>query len=321
MDPSGNATALKPGAPGEAGPPGVAATATTAPASPEKALAELRAKLLTAESDVSARQQSLQALRADVGALEKSAGDIDKVVDAYGAARPKLTSREDDVARFLECEKAVVDEKVGDEKEAVERAYEAVGARLTGWEEELEKHRTALSKLEEDRRARMGQLIAAQAVYDELKGRQKRVEDLLKEVESLRALLEKADKAGDGPRMLVIYKLSTALLDDVGEELVTTEVLRGSLETAWLGVNRAQEQLRDTIDQQTKAALRVQELTTKIDALESSRVEATLKHYQQTPADDSASGAAAEPDGDPSAEGSSDSDDSPDTADNSPQEH
>lgn len=287
MDPSGSHTAQGPGAPEEPAPTGGAySTATgaepTAPASPEQALDVLHAQLSTAESNVSAGQQGLQVLRTQVGSLEKSAGDIGKVVEAFGAARPRLASRADEAARFLECEKAVVDEKVGDERAGVERAYTAVSQRLARWEQQLADEQTALGEIWDEQRQREKAVTEAQAGFDELKARQKRVDDALKELEGLRGQLEKADKLDDGPRMLILYKLAQERSDALGTQLVTAEELRGSLDAAWLDLYDLQRQLRETVDRRTGAELRIQRLTIQIEALRTDRVEVTLKEYRQT---------------------------------------
>lgn len=286
MDSSGSPTGQSPGAPQEPGSTGGASSTQTgdkptAPASPEEALEALHASLMTHESDVSARQQGLQVLRTQVGSLQKSAADIGKVVEAFGAARPKLASRADEAARYLECQTAVVVEKVGEEKAGVERVYSAVSQRLATWEQQLAAEETALGTIGNEQRQREKAVTEAQARFDELKARQKHVDDAVKEVEGLRGHLEKADKLDDGPRMFIVYKLAQERSDAVGTQLVTAGELRRSLDAAWLELYDVSRQLRETVDRRTKTELRIDTLTAQITALRTDRVELTVKEYRQ----------------------------------------
>jgi hypothetical protein len=175
--------------------------------SPEKLLDKLRAQLQ--ESEINAQREAKRAkdAKADLDALVKARGEIDKAVDAYRSQVGDLQETLDDLwkyrnERYEPYRRAVgdaraqeLDVKIDEFEEALKRTQDA-----------LEADRTERAKAKSERDRRTADLEASRTQFAALIERVKRINDRFKSLEALKAKLDEADDAALHERKYVLIR-------------------------------------------------------------------------------------------------------------------
>lgn len=181
------------------------------------------------KQDVAVGKEQLSKDENELGALEKAAKDIDKTVEAFGKAYETLKADKEDIDGYYENKKSMINAVVDEEKKQIEDVIKQVDKEITDKEAELEGLKQSHTNSEDDYKQKNEAKENAQKEYDLTKNFQKGMQDKLKELSSVRGLIEeeeeknqyavmyfyideKAEEAGLGSLMAQLDKL----IEDVG---------------------------------------------------------------------------------------------------------
>lgn len=222
---------------------------------PEEKRSELERNLTKLDKDLQRLNQLNKTWKDDFTTIDKLIKDLEKILDAYEKAQPKLSddwSARDSYARIQEPML----------KEAVKGKEGEIDGIVTKWnnaevecQKELETAKKARDEADQALAEAQENLAAATQAFENTKLHQKRIEDDLKKLADLQKQIEKEEEGG---KYAVMYYLLQEYIAIKNNSKVPVETSREKLEqelvAKWQAMDTALRVMRFKEKQQKEAA-------------------------------------------------------------------
>lgn len=210
----------------------------------EQKLKELAAKLAQQQQKLAQLTQENKILEADKAALVALIAEFTKILDKYAAALAKLHEQKDEMNRYTENKTPMIEVAVKDHLDDINEIYAANDQIISDLEDELGQLKTAWEDAQEQHAAAKETFELAKAEFDNLKVRQKGLEDDLKKLQQLRKTIESEEELNHFGVMYFLIGEFNDLLNSLFPRLVTVDALEDALISAWAAQDAAQYEFR-----------------------------------------------------------------------------
>jgi chromosome segregation ATPase len=257
---------------------------------PQSLLDELKSMQEQADAEARKHTSRSQALQADIGALAKDLDATTKAADASAKNRSSLDQQLGERKTYIGDKTQVIVAAIGDDRDDIDKAWDAVQADLRNLRQGRDQQRTQLGQLldAQAQKQRDADLAREQfvAVTERLTGVQGRIAKLT----ALRARIEAAEDASNAADMYSSLREFNFQLGRATEELESSDpkpvsAYRRKLEDAWRTLNEKQQALRDATQARSEKQAELDQTKAKIERLEANRVDEVLKRFAEAKAE------------------------------------
>jgi hypothetical protein len=247
------------------------------PPSPAKLLDELRVALQKADDDAEKERKKLDALEADLKALDKANQDAEKAIQQYAQGKANLDQQIRAAADYEALKAETVEAAVGKKKAAVDKAWDEMIAEETAKENQLKLDRTNLDAAIDKQTSQQRRVQVAQEQFDASKGRLTVLQQRVKFLGELQKGIEAAERESDAVKAYTVLREFRSKRRDAEKRSISVTEFRAELTNHWAALNDAQKVLR-AVNLDLIVARQALELTTaQLNTLRADRVAATLK--------------------------------------------
>jgi chromosome segregation ATPase len=219
---------------------------------PETKLNELKGKLKDRETEVGKLVKAKESLRTEVAALEKVVREINQFSTSYNNALESFEKNIAGIEEYSQTRLAVVEKAAGDKKETADKKIDEKDADIKKMKKEQQILEEKVCKAEDDCEKAKQDFLTKKADYDSLKTLRKSIEDKLRDINELRAAVDREEKAGEETGTGAAYFLMKELdrlLAEVKSGIKPVEEFKAQLIKAWQDTDAAEAALKKKEEQ------------------------------------------------------------------------
>lgn len=247
------------------------------PEKPGDKLKKLKEELQGKEKELGNITKERDTLKGDIASLEKIVAEVKQILDAYKQALQGIKKDKEDLDNYSKIKEPMIEAAIKDKKKDVEDAIKQVDDEIKKIEEEVKDLKKNLDNAKNDYETAKKSLDETQHTYDSLKVLQKKIGDNLKELKSLKDLIEKEEDKNKTANMYFLFLEFENLLKETEGGIKKEDDLESALYEAWTELDEAKAAFRKNEEQLKTSKVELEAKEKDLESAKNNRKQNILK--------------------------------------------